>query len=232
MLENKSLATSILEHLRVEIITSHLQGGQKLNENQLSSQLNVSRQPLREAFQILEQEHFIVSLPRRGRFVVGTSEENYRKIHAARKMIECHVIDLLKEENVRSLPQVELAITNVLKNPIVSDDPYEKWKYIKATDDFHIKLVESVNNEFISHFYGTIQFNIYRYHYWLRVLCAPQAFLPGTSDPFVLEHRLILNYIEKGEYEKAKNCLKSHMDASWKLMKENFSNLGNMNSKK
>ena len=45
MIESKSLTTSILEHLRVEIITSQLKGGQKLNENRLASQLKVSRPP-------------------------------------------------------------------------------------------------------------------------------------------------------------------------------------------
>ena len=35
MIENKSLTTSILEHLRGEIITYQLKGGQKLNENRL-----------------------------------------------------------------------------------------------------------------------------------------------------------------------------------------------------
>jgi hypothetical protein len=63
-------------------------------------------------------------------------------------MIECYVIDLLRVEKVRSLPQVESAITKVLKNPMPADDPYEKWHYIKAIDDFHIKLIDSVENEF------------------------------------------------------------------------------------
>ncbi len=226
MIENKSLTTSILEHLRGNIITYQLKGGQKLNENQLSTELNVSRPPLREAFQVLEQEHLLVSIPRKGRFVAETSEENYQKIYEARKMIECYVIDLLKVKNIRSLPQVESAITNSLKKLPPADDPHEKWHYIEAIDEFHISLVDSVENEFLSHFYGTIRFNIYRYQYWLRVLCSPQPFRPQVFKTLIQEHRRILNFIQESEYAKAKDFLSAHMDEAWKLMKENFSKAG------
>jgi DNA-binding GntR family transcriptional regulator len=223
MIENKSLTTSILEHLRGEIITSQLKGGQKLNENHISSELKVSRPPLREAFQILEQEHLLVSVPRKGRFVVEISEQNYQKIYEARKMIECYVIDLLEANNIRTLPQVELAMKKVLEKSMPSDDPYEKLHYIEAIDDFHINLVNSVKNEFLSHFYGTLQFNIYRYHYWLRVLCSPLALLPQAAQSLIQEHRRVLDFIQMGKYEKAKDCLQSHMDKAFRLMKENFS---------
>ena len=223
MIEKKSLTTSILEHLRGEIITYQLKGGQKLNENYLSSELKVSRPPLREAFQILEQEHLLISVPRKGRFVVEISEGNYQKIYEARKMIECYVIDLLKSKNIRRLPQVELAITKVLEKPMPPDDPYEKLHYIEAIDDFHINLVNSVENEFLSHFYGTLRFNVYRYHYWLRVLCFPFSLLPQAAKSLTQEHRRVLDFIQKGEYEKAKDCLQSHMDEAFRLMKENFS---------
>ncbi len=226
MIESKNLTTSILEHLRGEIITYQLKGGQKLNEIQLSSELKVSRPPLREAFQILEQEHLLVSVPRKGRFVVEVSEENYQKIYEARKMIECYVIDLLKAKNVRRLPQVEMAIAKVLIKPIPSDDPYEKLRYIEAIDDFHINLVNSVENGFLSHFYGTIRFNIYRYHYWLRMLCSPLSVLPQTAKTLIQEHQRVLDFIQEGEYEKANDCLCSHMDSAWRLMKENFQKKG------
>lgn len=99
MIENKSLTRSILEHLRGQIITCQLRGGQKLNENQLSLEFNVSRPPMREAFQILEHEHFIVSIPRNGRYVTEISKRNYEKIHESRRMMECYVKDRSLSEN-------------------------------------------------------------------------------------------------------------------------------------
>lgn len=115
-----------------------------------------------------------------------------------------------------------MAIAKVLIKPIPSDDPYEKLRYIEAIDDFHINLVNSVQNGFLSHFYGTIRFNIYRYHYRLRMLCSPLSVLPQTARALIREHQRVLDFIQEGEYEKAKDCLCSHMDSAWSLMKENF----------
>ncbi|OGP87885.1 MAG: hypothetical protein A2157_10825 [Deltaproteobacteria bacterium RBG_16_47_11] len=222
MIELKSLTRAILEDLRMQIITCELKGGQKLNENQFSSQLNVSRPPLREAFQILEQENFIVSIPRKGRHVAEISESNYEKIHEVRKMIECHVVDLLKAKNVRSLPTVDLALREVLKKPVPRDD-LEKWHLLQAADEFHVRLVDSVGNEVLSRFYGIIKFNVARYQYWLRVLCVPDLFRPDVAKSLIQEHCRIFSLIERGEYDEARECLRSHMDETWRLMKENFS---------
>jgi DNA-binding GntR family transcriptional regulator len=223
LIEVKTITTCILEHLRGEIITFQLKGGERLNENQIASQLNVSRPPLREALQVLEQEDFIVSIPRKGRYVAEISEKNFENIHEARMMIECHTIDLLEAKNLRRLPNVDLALAEVLKKPIPTDDPYEKWYYIEAMDKFHVRLVESAGNELLNRFYGTIAFNISRYKYWLRVICSVDSLETDTARSITEEHCRIRDFIKRGEYDQARDCLKSHMEKTRELMKENFS---------
>jgi DNA-binding GntR family transcriptional regulator len=222
MIESKRLTRNILEHLRSQIVTCQLPGGQKLNEILLSSQLNVSRPPLREAFQILEQEHFIVSVPRKGRYVAKISQESYERIHEVKKMMECYAIDYLKANNIRNLAAVELALVEVSKKPRPTEDPFEKLNYLEALFEFHVRLIDSVNNELLSFFYGTIRYNISRYQYWLRVLQSPNLFAPNVINDIIEEHHKILNLIKNGEYDDAKHYLMSHMDETLRLMKTNF----------
>jgi DNA-binding GntR family transcriptional regulator len=222
VIHNKSLMESILEHLRGEIITCQLEGGRRLNEIQLSSQLNVSRPPMREAFQVLEQEHFVVSIPRKGRFVTELTAENYEKIHKARSMIENYVIDLLKEKNVRDLPMVDLTLETILRKQMPQDDPYERWHYLEAMGNFHLELVASAKNDVLTHFYGIIRFNILRYQYWLRMLRSPHLFTPDAIESLTREHSKVLALIKEGEFDEAKDCLKSHIDGTWELMKRNL----------
>ncbi len=165
----------------------------------------------------------IVSIPRKGRYVVEASQENFEKIFEARKMIEAYVMELLKAKKVKSLPRVEWAVTKALKAPFPSpDDSYEKWRYIETMDEFHLNLVDSVENEFLSHFYGTIRFNISRYQYWLRVLCAPELFRPEVAKALIQDHYQVLDLMQKGEYDKANGLLMAHIDGACRLMKENF----------
>jgi DNA-binding GntR family transcriptional regulator len=135
-------------------------------------------------------------------------------------MIECHVIDLLKEKNLRNLPKVDLALTMIPKNPIPTNDPLEKLHYIEAMDEFHGKLVDSIENEILNRFYGIIKFNICRYHYWLRFLRLPDSLHPNMVKSLTQEHSKILDLIKRGEFDEAKDCLKSHMDGTWRLMKK------------
>lgn len=137
-------------------------------------------------------------------------------------MIECHVVDLLRAKNVRNLPKVDLVLGEALKKPTPRDD-IEKWHLLQAADEFHVKLVDSVENEVLSRFYGIIRFNVARYQYWLRVLCVPDLFRPDVANSLIQEHCRIFNLIKKGEYDGARECLRSHMDETWTLMRENFS---------
>ena len=109
MMEIKSVQNSVVEYLRSQIATGRLGANQKLNENQLASKLGISRPPIREAFRILESEHLIVSIPRKGAYVTNVSIEDLLGLCQVREMIECYTIDLLKAKKIKELPQVELA---------------------------------------------------------------------------------------------------------------------------
>ena len=63
------LSERVAEALRERIISGRLPAGSKLNERELSAELDVSRIPLREALPLLEAEGFIHSEARSGSFV-------------------------------------------------------------------------------------------------------------------------------------------------------------------
>ncbi|MBW1716676.1 MAG: GntR family transcriptional regulator [Deltaproteobacteria bacterium] len=102
----KSITESVTEYLRLQIITGEFAPGQKLNETELASRLNISRPPLREAFRISENEHLVVSVPRKWTYVTDISIEDLEKVYQAREMLEWYAIDFLKYKNIRDLPTV------------------------------------------------------------------------------------------------------------------------------
>lgn len=65
----KSLRDHVHDQLREAIITGRLTSGQKLNERQLASELQISSSPLKEALRQLEAEGLVRTEPRRGTFV-------------------------------------------------------------------------------------------------------------------------------------------------------------------
>lgn len=102
---NQNCDKSVVDYLRSQIVTGELESCQKLNENHIASQLDISRHPIREAFRILENEYLVVSIPRKGSYVSDLSIEVLEELYQAREMIEMCVIDILKVKNIKNLPK-------------------------------------------------------------------------------------------------------------------------------
>ena len=64
----------VCESLREAIRTGVLKPGERLMEIQLAEELGVSRTPVREAIRKLDQEGYVVMMPRRGAYVADMSE--------------------------------------------------------------------------------------------------------------------------------------------------------------
>ena len=205
---------SAVQYLRVHIITAELKPGQKLNEMELSSRLDISRPPLREAFRILENEHLILSIPRKGCYVTEISMEDYRGIFEAREMIECFAIDLLRAKNIRDLPHVASAweVTADLPAP-TSSDPYEKFNYLKAIANFHIRLIESAGNARLNRFYYSIFSNLARYQ-------DMYIYIPGLADKSQEVHGRVLDLIKRGNYVEAREIVRAHINSFHKFIEK------------
>ena len=213
-----SVKESVVEHLRTQIITGELAPGQKLNELELSSSLGISRPPLREAFRVLENEHLVVSTPRKGASVSEFSIKDLREVFQARVMIECWAIDLLKAAKVRFLPQVEsaLAFSSGLSIPSYAENSKEEMlRYLENVVAYHRKLVEATNNQWLIHFYNSIHANLARYQFIY-------TYIPGQSYDYKKRHKEILSLIKKGDYEKAKRHLRSHINSVVDILENNI----------
>jgi DNA-binding GntR family transcriptional regulator len=51
------------------------------------------------------------------------------------------------------------------------------------------------------------------------MLRSPHLFTPDAIESLTREHSKVLALIKEGEFDEAKDCLKSHMDGTWELMK-------------
>ena len=112
--EIKSVSGTVVDYLRTQIITGKMSANQRINENDLATSLGVSRPPIREAFRILENEHLLVSVPRKGTYVTDVSIADLTELFQTREMIEIYSIDLLKAIESPDLSEVETAVEEAL----------------------------------------------------------------------------------------------------------------------
>jgi DNA-binding GntR family transcriptional regulator len=213
-MEILNVTGSVLHFLRDKIITGELKSGQKLNESTLSSSLGISRPPLREAFRVLEKDHLVVNIPRKGTYVAELSVRDFEELSQTREMIECYAIDLLNASNIRNLPKVTLAINRALSLPLPLNtvDPEQLLNYIRVFIDFHTSLVESAGNSRLTYIYHSINLNLARYQF-------VYFYVHGAAEHSLDDHKRTLELIRNGDYDLAKEELKKHIHYTVELVK-------------
>jgi DNA-binding GntR family transcriptional regulator len=213
MMEIKSVSDTVIQYLRSQIITGKFKANQKINENDLAASLGVSRPPIREAFRTLENDHLIVSIPRKGTYVADISIEDLLGLCQIREMVELYTIDLLKAKNIKELPQASVAVEEGARlSPPSVGNPDEMLHYQDVFTSFHRKLIEAVDNYRIIRFYRAISLNLTRYQIIYLF------YIPGSVRQSLQDHRDILDFIKKGEYGKAKKCLLNHINYTSKVL--------------
>lgn len=88
-----SLADTVAATIRQQLIHGELRAGQHLSEAQLSQQLDISRNTLREVFRILIKEGLLRHEPNRGVAVVVPSIADIIDIYRVRRLIECQALE-------------------------------------------------------------------------------------------------------------------------------------------
>lgn len=211
--EIKSVSGTVVDYLRTQIITGKMSANQRINENDLATSLGVSRPPIREAFRILENEHLLVSVPRKGTYVTDVSIADLTELFQTREMIEIYSIDLLKAIESPDLSEVETALEEALNLSLPSiENPDEMLHFHRVFAGFHGKLVESTANSRIILFYKTISLNLTRYQ-------VMYLFMPGSVGQSLQDHQKIINLIKKAEFNQAKEALLKHLRFTSEVLK-------------
>ena len=111
--ESAKLPTSadrIADVLRTRIVRGEIEGGKALRQDHVASEFQSSHVPVREAFQRLEAQGLVVTLPRRGVRVTTLSPESIKETVEMRAALEVlalkHSVPKLTDAHI---DQLELA---------------------------------------------------------------------------------------------------------------------------
>ncbi len=109
-IQQTTLADAVFDRIRRAIITGNLQPGQRLSEPALSTQMAVSRSPVREALQRLQLEGLVIGQTNRSCTVWSPSLSDIREIFSLREMIETLAaewcIDKLNDEDFKKMEEI------------------------------------------------------------------------------------------------------------------------------
>src|SRR5699024_2026409 len=94
------LSNKVYDILKKMIFERQFSGGQKLDLNSLSKDMNISRTPLKDAINLLERDGLVEVYPRKGSYVKKLEVKDIVNMMEMRQMMEKWAIEHLSEKDI------------------------------------------------------------------------------------------------------------------------------------
>ena len=199
-----SLTDEIADIIRDRILKGEYKIGEKIKENQIATELRVSRTPIREAFKQLENEGLIDYIPNRGCFAKGFTKQDIEDIYAVRKALEVLAVEwavsrITPEEIGDLQDQSDLMEFYTTRK--------DGRKVRELNTDFHDIIYNATGSRFMAQVLRSYKEYIEQTR---KVLFYEQEYL----DEIFEEHKAILDSIKEQDVVKAKEAMARHLDGS------------------
>jgi DNA-binding GntR family transcriptional regulator len=210
-LRSPSLVALAVAAIRKKILAGDLEPGQRLLEEQLTRELDISRPPLREALRLLENEGLITTRPRRGTFVTTLTQHDVYEILTLRTMLERMSIELGMP--VRD-PSLLDSARDALEQMERAADAEDRGGLVEAGYFFHSRLLRIAEHGRLEEIYASVQQQLLLC--MSRNLVVRERYYEDLHE-HVARHRKLLELVESGDVEATQAALAVHGERSFYL---------------
>ena len=204
-----SLTDEIADIVRERILKGEYRIGEKIKENQIATELKVSRTPIREAFKQLENEGLIDYIPNRGCFAKGFTRQDIEDIYAVRKALEVLAVEWavsrIDDEQLAELQRQ----SDLMEFYTTRKD---SKRVLEVNADFHDIIYNAAGSRFMAQVLRSYKEYIEQTR---KVLYYEQDCL---TDIFS-EYREILEAIKRRDSAGAKAAMARHLEGSQRRAK-------------
>ncbi len=185
------------------IFNYHLVPGQKLTYNGLAEKLKMSKTPIINALNRLEQEEFVISLPNRGYFIKEINVDEVEEMFKVREALEMLVVEEgIEKRKGKMMKEVEKAR--------VAHRQYNREimtrKRLALDASFHLKIAEMGGNRNLVRLLKHVLEHIYLRH-------RSEGISPRRLAEAAEEHEKLIRAIKEGNRAKAKRLMRQHLQA-------------------
>ena len=202
------LREAVCEALRDAIRKGVLEPGERLMEVQVAEELGISRTPVREAIRKLEQEGYVIMMPRRGTYVADVSESDVKEIFEIRSALEALATGLaarrIEQEELETLQSLLFEIEGYIKQKDIE-------KIVETDIKFHGLLYQVSRNERLVNIISNLKEQLARF----RTLSMSY---PGRLYETLEEHSEMVEAIANGDVSAARDAAEHHMERAEKTL--------------
>ena len=200
--KHRSLSDIATDSIRSAIIRGDFKMGQAVTEAALSSTLNISKTPVREALSKLESEGLVVSEKNKGYRIFSLNKQAYIELSELRFALESQALRYGFERDLSGMiEKLELILESMEGYLSVPD----REIYQSLDNDFHHVFFKSCGNSAITKVYDKHQSVIVATR--LRNLKKENI----TKHTSFEEHKLLIELLISGKIDESVSLLERHI---------------------
>jgi DNA-binding GntR family transcriptional regulator len=200
----RPLGEMVYESLRDAIINQVLKPGERLMETELAEEMGVSRTPVREAIRKLEQEGYVVMIPRKGAYVAGLSIKDIHEVFEIRGALESLAAGLAAERATQE------EIEEMERNIVLEASHFESNDLIKTIEvdtKFHELIFKASKNDRLLGMISNLREQVQRFR-------TTTLAVSGRLKFALEEHRRIVEAIAARDVQLAQQMAKDHIESA------------------
>ncbi|QHT45628.1 GntR family transcriptional regulator [Bacillus sp. SB49] len=192
------------EKVKRAIMLKRLVPGQRITEDWVSKELNMSRTPIRAAFKRLESEKLIELVPNKGAIVYKPSNKELRDVFELRIVLETYAARLaVPKLDDAHLEQLEILLSDELET--YKSKNFEE--FLRVNGLIHTFLSEVSGNEFLLQ-------EVDKLNQWsdcYLILRDEFYSTPMNEVKSIPEHRVIFEHLQERDSEAAETAIRNHL---------------------
>lgn len=207
------LAEEIAARLCEQVASGALRPGQRLFETKFATEMEISRNTLREAFRLLTRDGVLRYEPNRGVFVAVPSMASVLDIYRARRLIEVPALAQAWPRH-EAVARMRLAVDHAERMASVLD-----WRAVgSANIEFHRAIVALTDSPRLIAFFARLSVEL---RLAFGLLKCPAV----LHEPYISLNRAIVQRIEDGDPKCAADLLEDYLAKSERMIMASFARL-------
>lgn len=202
------LRERVYEMLVESIVSRTLQPGQHLVETELAEQLGVSRQPVREALQWLNNEGWVDLRPGYGAFVHIPTDEEVDQLLAVRALLETEAARLAA---AHATADDIGELRDIWQRGVKALDVDDIDSVVAANASLHRKVAELSDNEVLSGLAAQVDRRVRWYYTPIARQRGPESWR---------EHAELIDALEAHDQERAEVVMRNHTSQTQKFRRD------------
>ena len=196
------LKDRVYETIKESIINLSFLPGEQLIEQRLADALGVSKSPIRDAFQRLEQEGLVHSVPYKGCFVADISTRECRELFQLREALEHYCLEYgLDDYTEEDIAEFKQLMDSALSHMNHNDENAAVHTHLS----FHYLIIKKSDNRLIASTYANMNDKMRRY---IEIIIRSD---PNRVSHSSKQHRILLEAIVEKKKERALRLLSAHL---------------------